>query len=1041
MKQATDGIFRAIFEKASIPMLMLDDSAHFIDCNDAAISLLGVGHRDMIVGHTPSDLSPEFQSDGEPSVAKALRMLKNAYDQGNTRFEWIHSRADGTSIDMEVNLTVITVDSRSVVLAHWRDITAQKKIERSQSALYRISEAAQNAETLHQLLTSIHSIISALMPANNFYISMLDQSTGELTFPFHMDESDSEWGPIIPGKSITGYVFRTGQSLLATPEIFKALIDSGEVELLGSQSVDWLGVPLKTKTDEIIGVMALQTYNPSIRLTHADQEILEFVSRQVADAIQRKQMEENVRESERRYEGLFNSVKDAIYIQNKDGTFIDVNHSVELMYGYSKSEIIGKTPEFLAAPGKNDLAEIIAKIRSTDETGISHSFEFWGRRKNGEIFPKEVTVSKGQYFDNEVIIAIARDVTDRKRTEEEIRLVNLQYADLLETLKEGVYKSTSDGRFVEVNNGLVKMLGYDSKEELMAINIATDLYFDPDDRNFVTQQELLGNTVVYRLKRKDGSEIWVEDQGRYIFDEKGKILFHEGIVRDVSRRKYAEDELRIASTVFQAVSEAIVVTDASNSIVAINPAFTKLTGYTKEEVIGKNPSFFKSGKHGPEFYQEMWDSIKKYGTWQGEIINKRKNGDLYDEWLSISTIHNEQGKVLQRVALFSDITEQKKLRAHLLQTQKMESLGTLAGGIAHDFNNLLAILLGSAELLKRRLVHDPKLSVYLDQIIDASHRGESISRQLLFFSRQSEVVLEPISLTTIIEEVKTMLRHFIPKTISINTEIKVRNGIIHGDSGHLHQMILNLCLNAKDAIGQHGAITIREYNVDADVIRKIFSSNAEGEFVAVDVSDDGVGIDPAIISKIFDPFFTTKEKGKGTGLGLAIVSGLMQSHHGHIDVRSTPGKGATFTLYFPAAKKGTEIPTLTESNYLFRGETILLVDDEETLRSSLRGLLEISGCTVLQASDGFEALTVFEQHQSEIDAVITDLGMPNMNGEEMYKKLKQMDPEVKVIISSGYLDGAIRSQLIASGICDVISKPYRFSEISRVLSNVLYSKP
>ncbi|MFA5833794.1 MAG: PAS domain S-box protein [Bacteroidota bacterium] len=948
-------------------------------------------------------------------------------------------RYDGTVFWGELISSPVLDAQGNVVslMVVFHDVTERKRAEQVQSAVYRISESAQSVVLLDDLFHSIHGIISELMPAKNFFIAMYDSSKDVIDFPYHADEFDNDWKPIQPGKSMTGYVLRTGLPILVTPQIFQELKAAGEVDLYGTHSVDWIGVPLKTKQNETIGVMVIQTYNDEIRLTEKDKNILVFVSTQVANAIERKQTEHTLRESEHSYAGLFNSVTEAIYIQNSEGYFLDVNDGVEKMYGYSRDEIIGKTPEFLSAPNKNDLPHIIELVGKTFTTGVPHQFEFWGKRKNGEIFPKDVITNKGKYFGHDVIITTARDITDRKRAERALEVSETRYGKLIESLLDGVYKSNHDGKFIDVNPALVQILGYTNKEELMAVDIKKDLYFDEVDRENVTKQELEEKIAVYRLKKKDGSEVWVEDHGRYVMDESGAILFHEGILRDVTERRRAEEELKIAATVYKALGEAIVVTDASNKIMAINPAFTKLTGYSNDEAIGQSPSLLRSGKHDKKFYDIMWKSLNKLGTWQGEIINRKKNGELFDEWLSISSIYNENGEVIQYVALFSDITEQKKMQAQLLQSQKLESLGTLAGGIAHDFNNLLAMLLGNAELLKKQVPHDSKLNKYVDQIIDVSHRGVSISKQLLFFSRQSEVNLQPISLSHIIEEVKVMLQHFIPKTIIVKTDIGVENGIVNGDAGHLHQIILNLCLNAKDAVGDHGTITISERMVDASLISTKFSSVAQRSYVSVAVSDTGTGIDENIIPKIFDPFFTTKEKGKGTGLGLSIVNGLVRSHNGFIDVVSKKGEGTTFTMYLPTSDNYSEVQEPVDHLLSIKGKTILVVDDEELFRNALKENLDNAGCTVLTASDGFSALELYRQHGNTIDVVISDLGMPNMSGEEMYKKLKIINPSVKVIISSGYLDRSIRSQMIEDGIKEVINKPYKFSEIDRIIGNVL----
>ncbi|HLP17589.1 MAG TPA: response regulator [Bacteroidota bacterium] len=506
--------------------------------------------------------------------------------------------------------------------------------------------------------------------------------------------------------------------------------------------------------------------------------------------------------------------------------------------------------------------------------------------------------------------AETRRATAAQRTSE------LQMRDLIEKMPDGVYKSTHEGRFIEVNPAMVKILGYDSKEDLMSIDIKKELYFTVTDRESAALEEKLEEMAVFRLRKKDGSEIWVEDHGSHIVDEHGNVLFHQGVLRDVTERIRSERQL--------------------------------------------------------------------------------------------------------------------------LQAQKLDGIGTLAGGIAHDFNNLLAMILGSAELLHRQTTALPHLQKYVERIIQASERGTSISRQLLLFSRPDEAELKPISISHTIIEIEEMLRHFLPKSIVIETDTHVDNGMIMGDMGQIHQALMNLVLNASDAMQGHGKLTIREFSVNA---RNPHSTEPDGVLaphIAVSVSDTGLGMEASVVGKIFDPFFSTKEPGKGTGLGLAIVHGIVKNHHGFIDVQSEPNKGSTFTLYFPAIPCKEQIveadPFETDGN---QTGTILLVDDERLIREMLVEFLEECGYTLLTAVNGADALRLFQANREQIDLVITDLGMPEIGGEELYHKLRELDRTVKVIVSSGYLDGSTKKDLLGIGVKEVLTKPYKFDEIKRVVRETI----
>ncbi len=547
--------------------------------------------------------------------------------------------------------------------------------------------------------------------------------------------------------------------------------------------------------------------------------------------------------------------------------------------------------------------------------------------------------------------------------------------------------------------------------------------------------------IVEMQHQVDGRLAWFDTSKLPLRDSEGVIIGILGTSIDITDRVKAEqgniqimDQLRKQSRALEQIPTSVVITDLQGNIEYVNPKFSEVTGYAFEEVKGKNPRILKSGNTSLDEYSKMWKEIKSGNEWHGEIQNKRKNGEFFWESISISCVIGESGKITHYLAAKEDITTRKRLEQQLLQSQKLEGVGTLAGGIAHDFNNLLAMVLGSAELLGAHLADQPKLKKYVERIIEASERGTSISRQLLIFSRPDQAILKPISLSQTILELEELLHHFLPKTITIESEINVDNGIILGDAGQIHQALLNLAINAGDAMTNVGRLTIAEKSVSSEFMNKHYSVGNSVQYVALSVSDTGTGIDESVIAKIFDPFYSTKERGKGTGLGLAMVHGIVKNHNGFIDVVSTVGKGSTFTMYFPILLHEPE-EKMKESIVSLerRNETILLVDDEEHIREMITEFLEDSGYQVYATSNGIDALEIFGRYHESIDLVISDLGMPKMGGEELYRKIRKIDGKVPVMVSSGYLDGTTKENLLKLGIKDVITKPSKLQDIQKAI--------
>ncbi len=531
----------------------------------------------------------------------------------------------------------------------------------------------------------------------------------------------------------------------------------------------------------------------------------------------------------------------------------------------------------------------------------------------------------------------------------------------------------------------------------------------------------------------------------------GLFAYNRRIVRYIAQRDREESERKIAEAALRRSERLLREAQHVGRIgyfVTDYVAQTWESSPVLDEIFGIDDTYPKDFDHwGALIAPDQWTKVAEHYK---KMVNEKTGFNLDYKIIRfcdkqerlVSVVgefdYDEAGVLVRQIGTVQDITERKNLELQLIQSQKLEGVGTLAGGIAHDFNNLLALILGSAELLRTQLERNPELKKYADRIVEASERGTSISRQLLIFSRPNEAELKPISMSQTIAELKEMLGHFLPKTITILTDSDSANTLILGDAGQIHQALLNLSLNAGDAMANSGPLSIDAYIVSQEFIRARYTPDASVPYVAVDVTDTGTGMDESIVKNIFDPFFTTKEYGKGTGLGLAIVHGIVKNHNGFIDVNSTPGKGSTFTLYFPSLqhKEEQEQPPAALQQKEQTG-TILLVDDEPLLREMIAEFLTEIGCTVHEAQNGAEALEWYTANHASVDLVITDLGMPEMGGEELFRKLRTVNERVKVIVSSGYLDGTSRTELLDMGISDVLTKPCKMQDIQKAVHDVL----
>jgi len=756
--------------------------------------------------------------------------------------------------------------------------------------------------------------------------------------------------------------------------------------------------------------------------------------------------EERNRDLARELTSLINNVPGIIYRGYRDWSLSFIGAEVELVTGYTPGNFTSGAIGWKEIIHPDDIEQVKEAFRKA-ERGITDTLrvEYRIRGKDGGIrwIEDRRQFIYGDNGDLAYVDGLLLDITGQKTAKENLQESEDRYRDLVEHSKELICTHDLEGRLLSVNSWAAGVIGY-SQDELLRMNMRDLLvpetrhefgrYLDEIRTHGVAQGILL-------IQARNGERrIW--EYNNTLRTEGVTEPVVRGMAQDITERKRAEKAgIRLGMAVDQA-AEAVVITDPEGTIQYVNPAFERITGYLQKEAVGQNMRILKSGKQDEMFYRNMWGTISRGEVWRGRIINKKKDGILYEEEAVISPVRNASGKIINFVAGKQDITRIVSLEKQVRMAQKMDAVGTLAGGIAHDFNNALTVIIGFGEILKRRIANDPKTVSDLDQILGSAERASVLTRQLLTFARRQIIELVNLDLTQVVTDLEKLLRKVTREDIEIKTFPAKSPITIRADRGQIEQVLMNLCLNARDAMPEGGQLIIKtEVTTLDEEYLKQYPYMKVGRYVVLSVSDTGIGMDEKTRERIFEPFFTTKGPDKGTGLGLAMVYGIVKQHNGFIHVYSEPGKGTMFRVYFPEVDAPADAKVIASQGVARGGsETILLAEDNESVRHLTEQTLVSFGYKVLIACDGEKAVDIFRRNGKEIAMAVLDVVMPKMGGKQAYDKITKISPGLKVLFLSGYSANAIHDDFVLHPGFSFLQKPFAPNALARKVREVLDRK-
>jgi PAS domain S-box-containing protein len=1026
-----------------------------------------------LLGYGPEDLGTQWMSllTDNPINQQAFESSERAIRNGEKQPSYLLEirKKDGSPVLMEIDEAPLKDAQGKVVgmVGAARDVTHREAAQRA------LRESEERFRRLAQTISEV------------FWIADLDLTRMQYISPAY----EKIWG-------------RSCESLYENPKSWAEAIHPEDREQATAALCVGRGLRDLTVEYRIIRPDGeerwIQDHAFPLRNDAGDAVGMAGVAKDITEA---KLGELALRDSEQRLRGLYDSMSEGLALHEMicddtgkatDYRIVDVNPAAEELIGISRSRLVGGLASEAFGAGSPPHLDIYAQVA---ETGKAATFETFFEPADRHFAVSVFSPCQGQFA------TVFSDITKRKDAERQICILNQVYS-LLSHVNEAIVRisdrdtlfretcriAVEQGQFSFACIGLLEKPGelirpvamFGEKPELETLNASAEAAFCEggpasltarEGRGFmipdITQDERMAawreaalargyrSMIALPLKSGVGKVIGVFMAcaavpnffsalvTESLIEVAAGLSFAMELFERNGEREIERQQLRLQHSALEAAANAIVITDRDGQIEWVNEAFTRLTGYSREETIGRNPRILKSGAHEPEFYQRMWQTVLAGKVWQGTMINKRKDGSHYDEEMIVTPVRDRAGEITHFIAIKQDITERKKLEHQFLRAQRTQSIGLLAGGVAHDLNNVLAPVLMALPLLRNNLPTSQRDHI-LDTLEQSVRRGANIIQQVLTFARGVEVQRVLVQPRHLLREVAKIAEETFPRDIRVHFTAPANLWPLQGDPTQIHQVLLNLSVNARDAMPEGGRLTFAARNAELDHPLQFMDFEIPpGRYVSLSVSDTGTGIAPEVLDHIFEPFFTTKSAGKGTGLGLSTVLGIVKSHSGLVQVESRARVGSTFTVFLPASLPQS-MPAAPATRSLMpqgQGETILVVDDETGILQVTKSILEANGYQVMTARNGAQAIGQFAQPNQPIKAMVTDIMMPHMDGLALTRSLRKTQPDLPIVASTGLMNPPGEEdragQLRELGVQHFLHKPFQAEDLLTVLQKVL----